>query len=75
MKKTTTWTLCFRQALARNNGRISNIAAPVVPIQLAKDVPIAMIIVLTAGDPRSEPFKQIPPAAVNKADSKTINGT
>ena len=39
MKNTTTWTLCSRAALARMNGRIKIIAAPVVPTALAMSVP------------------------------------
>ena len=54
---------------------MSNIAAPVVPIQLASAVPIKRMAVLTIGEPRSEPLRQMPPAAVNSAVSKMINGT
>ena len=56
-------------------GRMSSIAAPVVPIQLASTVPIKRMAVFTIGDPRREPLRQIPPAAVKSAASNMINGT
>ena len=74
MKNTITWTLCSRCLLALINGRINNIAAPVVPIQLAKIVPIKIMIEFNSGVPTSEPFKRIPPEIVNKASKSIING-
>jgi hypothetical protein len=62
MKKTTTWTLWSRAALARRSGRIRIIAAPVVPTTLAIKVPNASIAVLTSGVPRSSPVTKMPPA-------------
>ena len=44
IKKTITCTLCFRSLFARIRGRINSIAAPVVPIQLAKTVPMKIIM-------------------------------
>ena len=62
MKKTTTWTLCSRAALARMSGRIRIMAAPVVPTTLAITVPKASIAVLMSGVPRNSPVTKIPPA-------------
>lgn len=55
MKKTTVCARCRRLALARSSGRISSMAAPVVPIQEARKVPISRIVPLTSGAPRNEP--------------------
>ena len=54
---------------------MSSIAAPVVPIKLARIVPIAIIVVLTIGDALRSPEMRIPPAMVNRANRRTINGT
>ena len=75
MKKTTTWTLCWRHALARSSGRISSIDAPVVPIQLAITVPTARSAVLTERRARASwPANWMPPATVNSASSRMMNG-
>ena len=74
MKKTTECTRYLRWALARSSGRISSMAAPVVPIQLARMVPTARMPVLTTGVPTSEPFRRTPPATVNRANSSTMKG-
>lgn len=74
IKNTITCTLCFRHILARINGRISSIAAPVVPIQLARIVPIKIIPVFTIGLPTNFPVNRIPPEIVNKANNKIMNG-
>ena len=74
MKKTIVWTLCRRQALALMIGRISSIAAPVVPIQLASTVPSSRMPVLTAGEPTSLPVSLMPPATVNRDSSRMMNG-
>ena len=55
MKKITVWALCRRSRLARSSGRISSIAAPVVPTHEASTVPVTMIAALTPGEPRSDP--------------------
>ena len=62
MKNTTTWTLFSRAALARNNGRIRIMAAPVVPTTLAIKVPNVSNSALTNGVPRKVPSSRIPPA-------------
>ena len=49
-------------------------AAPVVPITLASSVPIPRIAVFTAGPPANPPFNRTPPATVNSANSKMMNG-
>ena len=55
IKNTTTCTLCFLSLFALRSGLIKSIAAPVVPIQLAKTVPSKMIPELTIGVPTKEP--------------------
>ena len=50
-------------------------AAPVVPIQLAKKVPIKIIDKLTIGVPTNVPVSLTPPEMVNKANNKIIKGT
>ena len=49
MKNTSTCTLCRRLSLARINGRTSTIAAPVVPIRLARTAPSASSATLVPG--------------------------
>src|SRR5260363_66350 len=49
IKKITTCTVCRRLSFARSNGRISSIAAPVVPITLASSVPRASSPVFMTG--------------------------
>jgi len=51
MKIIMVWTLFLRFLFDRIIGRISNIAAPVVPIHDAKTVPMNKIIVFTFGVP------------------------
>ena len=75
MKKITVCTLYLRCAFARISGRISSMAAPVVPIQLARIVPISRMAVFTAGLPARLPVTLMPPEIVNRANSRMINGT
>ena len=74
IKKTITCTLCWRCLFARIKGRINNIAAPVVPIQLAKTVPTKIIITFTIGLPTSVPVKHIPPDIVKSDSNKIMKG-
>ena len=55
-------------------GLISIIAAPVVPISEASRVPMARRHVLTIGVPARCPLTCTPPATVNNAKSRIING-
>ena len=55
IKNTTMCTLCFRSLLALSRGLIKSMAAPVVPIQLANNVPTNIIAVLIMGVPTSDP--------------------
>ena len=64
MKNTTTCTTCLRLSFARKSGRISSMAAPVVPMTLASAVPSASSPVLRRGEPCRLPRTQIPPATV-----------
>ena len=75
IKKTTVCTLYLRFWFARIRGRINNIAAPVVPIQLASSVPIKIINTLTMGFPTRLPLSRTPPEIVNNANNRIINGT
>ena len=74
MKKTTMWALCARQMLARRTGRMSSIAAPVVPIQLARNVPIASMITLLRVEPLMVPATWMPPVTTNRPSSSTMKG-
>ena len=66
--------LLFLHIFALIKGLINNIAAPVVPIQEANNVPIRINTELNLGVPTKLPLKTIPPEIVNSAKSKTING-
>ncbi len=74
MKKTTTCATWRRLSLARSSGRISSIAAPVVPITLARQVPSARIPVFSFGVPCRLPCTQMPPATIYSAPISTMNG-
>ncbi len=74
MKNTTIWTVCLRLSLARINGRISSIDAPVVPMMLAKTVPNASKPVFNAGVPCRLPRTQMPPATTNSAVIRMMKG-
>ena len=75
MKNTMTWTFFSRYLFARIKGRMSSMAAPVVPIQLAKIVPMKITPVLTMGFPTKDPVSCTPPEMVNKDRSRMMNGT
>jgi len=49
-------------------------AAPVVPIQDARAVPMNKISVFTLGVPAKYPFKRIPPEIVKRANNNIIKG-
>ena len=66
--------MCFLSLLALRRGLISNIAAPVVPIQLANNVPTRIIALLIIGVPTNEPVNCTPPEIVNKARRRIMNG-
>jgi len=55
-------------------GRINNMAAPVVPIQLASMVPAARIPVFTDGVPSRVPVRRTPPATAKRARSRIRKG-
>ena len=75
IKNTMIWTFFFLNVFALIRGRIKSIAAPVVPIQLAKTVPMKIIPVFNKGVPTNDPFKQTPPEIVNKDSNNMIKGT
>ena len=74
IKNTIIWTLLTLHLLALNKGLIKSIAAPVVPIHDAKNVPNPKSIKFNFGVPTKLPFKQIPPDTVNKANNKKMKG-
>ena len=74
MKNTMVCTLWARRALARITGRISSMAAPVVPTHDAMRVPISRNTVFSPGVPLKEPRIRMPPATVNRAQSRMMNG-
>ena len=75
MKKTTMWVLWRRQWLERSTGRMSSMAAPVVPTKLARKVPTAIMITLFLVVPTGAPATWMPPATVNRPKSSTMKGT
>ena len=74
IKNNTVCTLCSRCLFVANNGRISNIAAPVVPIKLANIHPIAKNKVFTHGLACISPARCIPPVITYNANNNMING-
>ena len=54
---------------------MSNMAAPVVPMNDASTQPIAMMIVLVVGVAFRSPRIQMPPVVTNRAISNRMNGT
>ena len=75
MKNTMTWTFFCRQALALMTGRIMSMAAPVVPTQLARTVPMSRRRALILGVPAKVPLTAMPPATTNRPKRRTIKGT
>ena len=74
IKNTTTWATCLRLSLALMSGRIMSMDAPVVPMKLAKNAPIARMAVLRPGLPCKLPRIKMPPETVYKAVKRTMNG-
>ncbi len=74
MKKTTVWATRCRSRLAFSSGRISSIAAPVVPTKLAISPPRAMIAVFVVGVPRSPPRTAMPPEMQYSVSSSVRKG-
>jgi hypothetical protein len=73
MAKMTVWALYRRSLLVFSSGRISSIAAPVVPMNDAASPPTARKIVLLRGVARMSPFRKSPPETTNSASSSTMN--
>ena len=74
MKNTTMCTLRLRHRLARSNGRMSSMAAPVVPTQLARNVPMSSKMTLFFVVPTMVPRTRMPPETTNRPSSSTMNG-
>ena len=64
----------IRYLFIRIQGRMSSMEAPVVPIKLAKNVPISRNSVLTAGVHNSVPRSRMPPETVNSPHSNMMKG-
>ena len=75
MKKSTVCTLYLRCWIVESNRRMSNIAAPVVPMNDASTQPIARMMVFVCGVALRSPRIQIPPVVTKSAISNKINGT
>jgi hypothetical protein len=75
MKKITVCRTCRRSLLVARSGRISSMAAPVVPIRLAGTPPTARNAVFVPGCAGRSPRSRIPPRMTYNASSSTINGT
>lgn len=73
--KITVCTLIFRSLLIFSSGRISSIAAPVVPMKDAITPPIASTMVLFFGVGRMSPFRKSPPETTKSANSSMMNCT
>ena len=73
MKNSGRWTLFFRPALMRRNGRISSTLAPVVPITLASRAPSARMPALLSGVGRRSRHTTTPPATVYSEPSMMMN--
>ena len=63
MKKMTTWARCLRERFARSSGRMSSMAAPVVPTQLARKLPMSRMTTLFLVVPA-----MVPPVTVSVPD-------
>lgn len=74
IKKITVCTAYCRWRLARSNGRIINIAAPVVPIIEAKTTPTANKITFDFGVLILSLLIRMPPETVNSVKSSNIKG-
>ena len=74
MKKMTVCLTCFRSRLVSNSGRINSIAAPVVPMKLARTAPAARNAQFTKGWAGRSPSIRMPPLIVYKLNRRTMNG-
>ena len=68
------WVLLRRQAFARSTGRMSSMAAPVVPTQLAKSVPMARSTTLFFVVPAMVPFTWMPPDTTEQPQQQHDEG-
>ena len=73
IKKITMWRLLFLHAFILMIGRIINILAPVVPIQLDNRVPSARSPTLILGEPARSPDRVILPDTQNNPKRRTMN--
>ena len=75
IRKTMMCETCRRHALMRIKGRMSSIAAPVVPIQLAISVPTRRISAFVFGVPARRPSTMMPPAVAKRPNKSMMKGT
>ena len=71
--KRTVWTRWTRSLFVASRGRISSIAAPVVPTNEARTPPTARKAVLLRGVALMSPSRWMPPETVKSAKSRTMN--
>ena len=74
MKNITIRAFFFPPGIARMRGLIMSMEAPVVPIQLARAVPIRSITRLDLVVPTIQPFITIPPAVTKRPNRRTMKG-
>ena len=74
MKKTTVWAMCRRWRLTSSSGWIRSMAAPVVPIRLARMAPTARKRALVRGWAGRSPAMRMPPLMVYRLNSRRMNG-
>lgn len=71
--KITVCALRLRSALVLRIGRMSSIAAPVVPMNEAMTAPAARKVVLIRGVARRSPARKMPPETTKSASSRVMN--
>ena len=75
MKKTTVWATRRLSRLVSSSGRISSMAAPVVPTRLASTAPTARKMALVRGRAGRSPAMRMPPLIVYRLNSSRMKGT
>jgi hypothetical protein len=75
MKKITVWRTRRRSAFVSSSGRMSSIAAPVVPMNDASTAPVPRNAVLTPGVAGRSPRATMPPETTNREARSTMKDT
>lgn len=74
IKNTTVCATCFRSLLVSKSGRIKSIAAPVVPMKLARRPPLIINVALVSECAGRSPWMRMPPLIVYRLNNSTMNG-